>query len=120
MGAFRFIVFYILTGLIAGLAHFVFNPLSDIPTVGASGAIAGVMGAYFIMFPHSRIITLVPLFHFHQVPAPIFIHMVCQPTSFRNNVRYCWDYRWSSMVGPYIWFIAGMTLYKKFIKKERW
>ncbi len=79
MGAFRFIVFYILTGLIAGLAHFVFNPLSDIPTVGASGAIAGVMGAYFIMFPHSRIITLVPLFHFHQVPAPIlFIWFVSQ------------------------------------------
>ena len=47
MGAFRFIVFYILTGLIAGLAHFVFNPLSDIYQAGASGAIAGVMGSLF-------------------------------------------------------------------------
>ncbi len=74
MGFFRFIIFYIFTGLIAILAHFFSNPMSDVPTVGASGAIAGVMGAYFIMFPYSRIVTLVPFIPFFvRVPAPIFL-----------------------------------------------
>ena len=50
---------------------FLFNPVSSVPTVGASGAIAGVMGAYLILFPHSRIVTLVPVFIF----LPMFIHV---------------------------------------------
>ncbi len=76
MGHFRFIVFYILAGVVAGLVHVLFNPLSTVPTIGASGAIAGVMGAYFILFPRSTIITLVPLFFlplFVEIPAVIFI-----------------------------------------------
>jgi membrane associated rhomboid family serine protease len=50
MGPARFLVFYILCGLAAGLAHWVADPHSAIPTVGASGAISGVMGAYLVMF----------------------------------------------------------------------
>ena len=76
MGHFRFIVFYIMAGVVAGLVHILFNPLSTVPTIGASGAIAGVMGAYFILFPRSTIITLVPLFFlpfFVEIPAVIFI-----------------------------------------------
>ena len=76
MGHLRFLIFYILAGVVAGLVHILFNPLSTVPTIGASGAIAGVMGAYFILFPRSTIITLVPLFFlplFIEIPAVVFI-----------------------------------------------
>ncbi len=57
----RFVFFYLGCGIAAALAQTVLRPHSVIPMVGASGAIAGVMGAYFVLFPHSRILTLVPL-----------------------------------------------------------
>ena len=69
MGHVRFLVFYLAAGLVAGLLHVFFNPASRVPTVGASGAIAGVLGAYLVAFPRARIITLVPLFPFFQVMA---------------------------------------------------
>src|SRR5581483_6818027 len=56
MGSGRFLLFYLLMGVVAGITHWFTNADSAIPTVGASGAIAGVLGAYFILFPHSRII----------------------------------------------------------------
>jgi membrane associated rhomboid family serine protease len=61
MGHVRFLLLYLLCGAAAAVAHVMFNPTSLIPTVGASGAISGVMGAYLMLFPHARIITLVPL-----------------------------------------------------------
>lgn len=61
MGSMRFVVFYILSGIVSGLCHVTFNPSSPIPAVGASGAIAGVMGAYAFMFPRSRIVVFLPL-----------------------------------------------------------
>ena len=64
LGRARFIFFYVACGVAAGLVHLVFNMDSRIPTVGASGAIAGVMGAYLVKFPHARIKTLVPIFVF--------------------------------------------------------
>ena len=76
MGHGRFIVFYLLCGTTAALTQCVTNPESVIPMVGASGAIAGVMGAYFVLYPHSRILTLVPIFFFIQlieVPALFFL-----------------------------------------------
>ncbi|MGZ4813384.1 MAG: rhomboid family intramembrane serine protease, partial [Terriglobales bacterium] len=60
LGHFGYLVFYLLSGLAAALVHTFFNPLSRIPSVGASGAIAGVMGAYFVLFPSARVLTLVP------------------------------------------------------------
>ncbi|MBZ5524287.1 MAG: rhomboid family intramembrane serine protease [Acidobacteriia bacterium] len=62
LGHFRFILFYVASGLGGILLHYVFNAGSTIPTVGASGAIAGVMGAYFLLFPSARVLTLIPLF----------------------------------------------------------
>ena len=64
LGRWRYLAFYLLCGAAAGLTHYMFNVDSRIPTVGASGAIAGVMGAYVRRFPHSRIVTLLPLFIF--------------------------------------------------------
>jgi len=59
MGHSKFLGFYLISGVIAGIAQVAFNPTSHLPTVGASGAIAGVMGAYLIKFPRARIHTLV-------------------------------------------------------------
>lgn len=76
MGHLRYLVFYILCGLGAMAVHIFFAPDSELPVVGASGAIAGVLGAYFLLFPHSRVLTLVPIFFFFQVvelPALIFL-----------------------------------------------
>jgi membrane associated rhomboid family serine protease len=64
MGHFRYLVFYLLTGVGAGLVHTFFNWGSTVPAVGASGAISGVLGAYLILFPGTRVVTLVPLFIF--------------------------------------------------------
>ena len=72
----RFFVFYLLCGAGAALAHIFMNPGSLVPTIGASGAIAGVMGAYFVLYPRSRILALVPLFIFWEVlevPAILFL-----------------------------------------------
>lgn len=76
MGSRRYLLFYILAAVIAGLTQVSFSQASTIPTVGASGAIAGVLGAYFLLFPRSRVITLIPLFilpWFVEIPAFIYI-----------------------------------------------
>ncbi len=76
LGHARFVVFYLLCGAAAVAAHVFMNPASMIPTIGASGAIAGVMGAYFVLYPHSRVLALVPLFivfEVIEVPAILFL-----------------------------------------------
>jgi rhomboid family protein len=60
LGHTRYLLLYLLSGLAGSLLHIAFNPLSMVPSVGASGAIAGVMGAYFLLFPAARVLTLVP------------------------------------------------------------
>jgi membrane associated rhomboid family serine protease len=75
-GRLRFLVFYLVTGVLAGLTHVFLNPDSTIPTVGASGAISGVLGAYMVLYPRVRVKTLVPIFVFLQifrVPAILFL-----------------------------------------------
>ncbi len=59
LGHIGFLIFYVICGVLAGLAHLITAPNSQIPTVGASGAIAGVLGAYLIKFPRARILTLI-------------------------------------------------------------
>ncbi len=76
MGHLRYLLFYLLCGVLAGLVHAVLYLYSDVPTLGASGAIAGVMGAYVLLFPGARIRGLVPLFIFFfltDLPAWLFI-----------------------------------------------
>src|SRR5207249_2945098 len=55
MGSVRFLIFYLLCGLVADMAQIISNPLSQVPSLGASGAIAGVLGAYLVLFPHQRV-----------------------------------------------------------------
>ena len=66
----KFVVFYVLCGVAAAFGHMLLNAGSMLPTIGASGAIAGVMGAYFIMYPHSRVLTLVPIFLYDVIEVP--------------------------------------------------
>jgi membrane associated rhomboid family serine protease len=76
MGPFRFLLFYFLCGIAAGVVHVVTNRGSTVPAVGASGAIAGVMAAYFALFPRARIVAMFPiLFYpvFFQVPAFVYL-----------------------------------------------
>ena len=69
LGHARFLLFYLAAGIVAGLAQCFITPASRLPTVGASGAIAGVLGAYAVAFPRARVITLVPIFFFIQIMA---------------------------------------------------
>lgn len=76
LGHFGFAGLYLGTGVLAGLSHYVTQSASPVPTIGASGAIAGVMGAYAFLYPHARVLTLLPLiiiFTTIVVPAPIFL-----------------------------------------------
>lgn len=69
LGHFAYLVFYLLCGLAAGLTHILFNANSRVPTVGASGAIAGVMGAYFILYPRARVLIWFPPIFIFPIPA---------------------------------------------------
>jgi len=76
MGHFRFLIFYLLCGVLATVAHVLTNADSHVPSLGASGAISGVLGAYFMLYPGARVVTLVPIWIFLQfieIPAFFFL-----------------------------------------------
>ncbi|MGF1478271.1 MAG: rhomboid family intramembrane serine protease [Cyanophyceae cyanobacterium] len=76
LGRVKYLIFYLACGVLAGLSQWFFSAMSDIPSLGASGAIAGVMGAYILRFPAAKIVTLVPLGFFFptfRVPAVFFL-----------------------------------------------
>ncbi len=76
MGAARYLIFYLAAGIAAALATVWIAPASSVPVIGASGAIAGVLGAYFILYPRGRILTILPIFIFVQfieIPAVIYL-----------------------------------------------
>ncbi len=76
LGHLKFLMFYLICGILAGLTHWFFGMESTIPTIGASGAIAGVMGAYIIKYPKAQIETLLPLGFFIttvRIPAVFFL-----------------------------------------------
>lgn len=121
MGKIRFIVFYLLCGLVAAFGQVYFNPETTIPVVGASGAIAGIMGAYFMMYPYARIVLWIPLFFlpiFFELPAIAFLgfwvimQMQKATTSGAEGVA---DVAWWGHLGG---FVAGAFLYKFFISNE--
>jgi membrane associated rhomboid family serine protease len=76
LGHVGYVIFYLFCGAMASVTHLMTNLGSPIPTIGASGAIAGVMGAYMLLYPHSKVTSVVPLLGFIQVmvlPAPLFL-----------------------------------------------
>ena len=124
MGSLRYLVFYLLGGLIGGLAQVYVDPASNIPAIGASGAIATVLGAYLVLFPTSRVITLVPVFFlpwFIEIPAVLYLLFwgisqlysgVLAPglTSAQGGVAY-----WAHIGG----FLSGLLLVSFFARRSR-
>lgn len=124
MGPIRFTLFYILTGLAAGVVHCRLNPTSTLPTVGASGAIAGVMGAYLVMFPQSMVITVIPLFFWfglYQIPAVVylgiwFVLQLISGTASLAGSDAAGGVAWWAHLGG---FTAGIVLHRLFLSKGR-
>jgi membrane associated rhomboid family serine protease len=114
LGSLRYLVFYLLCGLTSGLFHLLLNLNSNIPTIGASGAIAGIMGAYFLLFPGSRILTLIPILFipiFIEIPAYFFlgIWFLLQFLSAAGADASTGGIAWWAHIGG---FITGMILLK--------
>jgi membrane associated rhomboid family serine protease len=126
IGSGKFVVFYVCCGLAAAVIQVITNPYSRVPTIGASGAIAGVMGAYLVKFPRARIVTLVPIFIFittAEIPAWIMLlwWFVIQLASGFGSLATA-DYTgggiaWFAHVGG---FVTGMLLIRAFGERKRW
>ncbi len=123
MGHRRFFIFYTLCGVLAGLAQVLAMPTSNVPAIGASGAIAGVLGAYLLLFPRARVRTLVPLFFFYTtvyLPAVLvlggwfLVQFLNGLASLNINVQIGGIAWWAHVGG----FISGMILMPVFRQRQ--
>lgn len=119
-GHFRFLIFYLLCGLIAFFSHFIFDAFSQIPMVGASGAISGILGAYALRFPRARVHILIPLFPIIwrtiPVPAALVLGFWFVMQLFNAFVAGGGGgVAWLAHIGG---FVAGLLLIRKFEKKR--
>jgi len=124
MGHIRYLVFYLLTGYIATITHVLYYPLSKTPLIGASGAIAGVLGAYLILYPRAKVLTLIFFFIFIQivpVPAVIFLgfwfilQILSGVASLTDQAAQGVAF-WAHVGG----FIAGILLVKLFSRRKEY
>jgi membrane associated rhomboid family serine protease len=116
LGPIRYLAFYLLCGLASGIVHIVSNTHSQVPTIGASGAIAGIMGAYFILFPKSKILTLIPFFfffHFVEIPAYFFlgIWFLIQFLSATASSGQIGGIAWWAHIGGFVFGIIFLKLF---------
>jgi len=124
MGPWRFLLFYLLCGVVAGVVHMLTLPASTLPTVGASGAIAGVMGAYLVMFPRARVIVLVPLLFWpliFELPAVVFLFywfglQLISGTASLLGPSQLGGVAWWAHVGG---FVCGVVSYRLFARRGR-
>ena len=117
LGRLRFLGFYLLAGVTGGLLHYAFNASSRIPTVGASGAIAGVLGAYAVAFPRARVLTLVPLFPFFQLmalPALVVLGLWFLFQFFTGALSLAWSasggVAWWGHIGGFVFGVLAMVV----------
>jgi membrane associated rhomboid family serine protease len=123
MGRVRFLVFYLLTGSAASLAQVLANPDSAVPTIGASGAIAGVLGAYIVLFPNARVQTLIFLGYFvrsAQLPALLVLGFWFILQLFNGLLSFgmmqMGGVAWFAHIGG---FVAGLVLVRLFTAGRR-
>jgi membrane associated rhomboid family serine protease len=125
MGHLRYLVFYLLCGWIATYAHIWSDPLSKLPSIGASGAIAGVLGAYIALYPQARVVTLLPLGIFWplvQLPAVFFLgfwflqQFFLGALSLAGPTAQTGGTAWWAHIGG---FLAGVTLVAAFQNPRR-
>ena len=110
LGRFRFVIFYLVCGTLASMGHILTDLQSDIPMVGASGAISGILGAYLVLFPFARVKTLVFLgflITIVRVPAIILLIIWMLIQVFSGVVAGDGGVAWFAHIGG---FIAGMIL----------
>jgi membrane associated rhomboid family serine protease len=118
IGSARYAVFYLLCGLTSGMTHLLFNAHSNIPTIGASGAIAGVMGAYFILYPGSRILTLIPILFipwFVEIPAFFFlgIWFLLQFLNATGSPGHAGGIAWWAHIGGFVFGILFLKIFDR-------
>jgi membrane associated rhomboid family serine protease len=118
LGSIRYIIFYLLCGWASGITHLVMNWHSQIPTIGASGAIAGVMGAYLLLYPRSRILTFIPIFfipYFTEILAFFFLGfwIFLQFLNAAGTHAQTGGIAWWAHIGG---FLFGMAFLKMFLR----
>ncbi|MGB5983916.1 MAG: rhomboid family intramembrane serine protease [Desulfobacterales bacterium] len=116
LGPLRYLLFYLLCGICSGLAHMVLNLHSNVPTIGASGAISGVMGAYMLLHPNARILTLIPIIIFPwfvEIPAFFFLGLwfLLQFLNAAGSAGAVTGVAWWAHIGG---FVCGMLFLKLF------
>ncbi len=121
LGHVRYLFFYLLCGITSGLCQIALNLHSPVPTIGASGAIAGVMGAYMISYPNSKVLTLILIIiipYLIEIPAFIFLGLwfLIQFFSAAGSSAHGGGIAWWAHIGG---FIAGIILLKMFLKIPR-
>jgi len=125
MGSGRFFAFYMMCGILAGITHILLNAYSPLPTIGASGAIAGVMGAYLVKFPGAKIVTLFFIVFFVttvELPAAFvllywFVLQIFSGVGSISTTSYAGGgTAWFAHIGG---FIAGMLLIRRFQTRRR-
>ncbi len=115
LGPLRYLVFYLSCGLVSGLCHLFLNLHSNVPTIGASGAIAGVMGAYFILYPSAKILTLIPIIIIPwlvEVPAYLFLGIWFVLQMMNAAGSQAGGIAWWAHIGG---FLGGIVLLKAFL-----
>ena len=116
LGSFNYLIFYLLAGLTSGLCHLLLNLHSTVPTIGASGAVAGVMGAYFILYPHSKILTLIPIIFipwFVEIPAIFFLGLwfVMQLVNAYSSLGLATGIAWWAHIGGFVFGVLWLKLF---------
>ncbi len=116
MGPVRFLLFYLLCGLIANGIHLAINPDATVAAVGASGAIAGVLAAYFYLFPYARVIMWIfPFPLFVPVPAILFLGLWVIFQAYQATTQMGGGAAWWGHLGG---FAAGVVLHRLFLRPE--
>jgi membrane associated rhomboid family serine protease len=124
MGPARYLAFYLLCGLGAGFVHWLTNLDSTVPTIGASGAIAGVLGAYLVLYPQARVITLVPLFFwplFFEIPAFFYLgfwfvsQLLSGASAMAAGADGAGGIAWWAHIGG---FLAGFASHRLFLERR--
>jgi membrane associated rhomboid family serine protease len=127
MGHGRYLIFYLVGGILAGLAHALVHPTSTLPTIGASGAVAAILGAYLLLYPQARVITLIPLplfiiFPIIEIPVIFYLgfwflsQLFSGAFALTNDTFQQGGVAWWAHVGG---FIAGMILVWVFARRPR-
>jgi membrane associated rhomboid family serine protease len=124
LGHFKYLIFYLLSGVAAAIAQVALTPGSRVPTVGASGAIAGVLGAYFILYPKARVLNWFPPVFFFHLPAWVmlgywflvqFLSGAATSIAYSNNTTAGGVAFWAHVGG----FVAGLVMIKVFPERPQ-